>query len=142
MLNVTIKNKPIGTKDIGRQKSYRKTLVNPQAKRQMHILLGLIIFFILFLFLPWTQNTRTRGRLIALEPEKRPQTIHSIIAGRIENWYVREGDFVKKGDTIMFLSEIQDQFMDPDLLNRTQKQIEAKKASISICMILRSNCIT
>ncbi|MCC5917593.1 MAG: HlyD family efflux transporter periplasmic adaptor subunit [Cryomorphaceae bacterium] len=130
MLNVVQKSKSIGTEKIAHQSSFRKTLVGNQAKKQMRILLGMGVFFIVFLFLPWTQNTRARGMLIALEPEKRPQTIHSIIAGRIEHWYVREGDFVRKGDTILFLSETQDQFMDPELLRRTRMQIDAKKASV------------
>lgn len=111
--------------------SYRRALVKSQAKRQINIMWGLGIFGLLFVFLPWTQNTRVSGRLIALEPEKRPQTIHSIIAGRIEKWYVREGDYVEKGDTILFLSEIMDAFMDPDLLGRTQLQIDAKGMSVS-----------
>src|SRR5690606_31497796 len=57
-------------------------------------------------------------------------TIHSTIAGRIEKWYVQEGQFVKSGDTIAFISEIRDQFFDPQLLERTQGQIVAKEASV------------
>lgn len=127
-----ISRKSIIEKDfkLNRYRSFRMTLVGSQAKRQVNILYGIGIFLLIFIFLPWTQNTRGRGVLIALEPEKRPQTIHSIIAGRIEKWYVNEGDFVKKGDTILFLSEIVDQFMDPLLLDRTQKQIDAKGLSV------------
>ena len=39
---------------------------------------------IVILFLPWTQNIRSHARVTALKPNQRPQTIHSIIAGRIE----------------------------------------------------------
>lgn len=131
MLKVSRKAKIEKDFKLSRYASYRMTVVGSQAKRQVNILYGIGIFFLLFIFLPWTQNTRGRGRLIALEPEKRPQTIHSIIAGRIEKWYVSEGDFVRKGDTILFLSEIVDQFMDPQLLDRTQKQIDAKGFSVT-----------
>jgi multidrug resistance efflux pump len=131
MLKVSRKAKIEKDFKLSRYASYRMTVVGSQAKRQVNILYGIGIFFLLFIFLPWTQNTRGRGRLIALEPEKRPQTIHSIIAGRIENWFVSEGDFVRKGDTILFLSEIVDQFMDPQLLDRTQKQIDAKGFSVT-----------
>ncbi len=93
-------------------------------------LLALFICFFLMLFLPWTQNIQTDGKLTALNPGKRPQTIHSTIAGRIEKWYVQEGQFVKSGDTIAFISEIRDQFFDPQLLERTQGQIVAKEASV------------
>ncbi|MDN5199754.1 HlyD family efflux transporter periplasmic adaptor subunit [Fulvivirgaceae bacterium BMA10] len=96
---------------------------------------GLLIRFSLFLlllalivmFLPWTQNIRSHGKVTTLKPDQRPQTIHSIIGGRIEHWYVQEGDFVKKGDTILYLSEIKDDYFDPDLLNRTRTQLESKK---------------
>lgn len=80
-------------------------------------------------FLPWTQNIKSRGELTTLKPEQRPQEIHSTIAGRIENWYVREGEIVKKGDTIVYLSEIKAEYFDPDLLIRTQEQIVAKAGS-------------
>lgn len=91
-------------------------------------LLLLALAFII-LFLPWTQNIRAGGTLTALRPEQRPQTIQSVIGGRIEKWYVQEGDFVKKGDTIIFLSEVKDDYFDPQLLVRTQEQLEAKKQS-------------
>ncbi len=91
----------------------------------MLLLLGFII-----LFLPWTQNIRADGNLTALRPEQRPQTIQSIIGGRIEKWYVQEGDFVKKGDTIIFLSEVKDEYFDPQLLSRTSEQIAAKEQTV------------
>lgn len=79
------------------------------------------------LFLPWTQNIRARGTLTSLSPDQRPQTIHSIIPGRLEEWYVREGQLVNKGDTILRLSEIRPEYFDPLLLDRTQQQITAKE---------------
>lgn len=83
--------------------------------------------FFLVLFLPWTQNIRSKGYLTTLNPDQRPQTINSIIAGRIEKWFVKEGDQVAKGDTILFLSEVKSDYMDPQLLQRTQSQIKAKE---------------
>jgi multidrug resistance efflux pump len=95
--------------------------------RLMIIVLAL---FIGFLFLPWTQNIRAKGYVTTLQPEQRPQTIHSIIAGRVEKWFVKEGDFVEKGDTILFISEIKDKYLDPELLARTQQQISAKELAV------------
>jgi len=90
-------------------------------------LLGII--FVIILFLPWTQNVRAPGELIALNPEQRPQTIQSVIAGRIEKWYVVEGQFVNKGDTILRISEVKDDYFDPNLLGNTQLQLDAKEFS-------------
>lgn len=90
------------------------------------ILIGLSILLFLTLLLPWTQNIQAPGTVTTVRPDQRPQTIHSIIAGRIEKWYVQEGEFVEKGDTILFISEIKDEYFDPELLPRTEKQLDAK----------------
>jgi multidrug resistance efflux pump len=93
----------------------------------------LIIFLILvliILFLPWTQNISGGGLLTTLTPEQRPQTIQSQIPGRIEKWYVREGDLVTKGDTILKISEIKSDYFDAQLVERTNQQIQAKSSSV------------
>ncbi|HRD52154.1 MAG TPA: HlyD family efflux transporter periplasmic adaptor subunit [Flavobacteriales bacterium] len=79
------------------------------------------------LFLPWTQNIRARGTVTSLSPDQRPQTIHAIIPGRLEQWFVQEGQLVEKGDTILRLSEVKAEYFDPMLLDRTQDQITAKE---------------
>lgn len=90
----------------------------------------LLILCLVVLFLPWTQNVRARGTVTTLRQEDRPQQINTIIAGRVDKWYVKEGDYVKKGDTIVLLSEIKTDYLDPDLLTRTKEQIEAKRSSV------------
>ncbi len=91
------------------------------------------VFFavlLLVLFLPWTQTVRGKGTVIALRQEGRPQEINTIIAGRIVKWFIREGDFVKKGDTLVQLTEVKDGYLDPGLLDRTREQLTAKQTSI------------
>jgi multidrug resistance efflux pump len=88
--------------------------------------IGLIV-----LFLPWTQTISGKGYLTTRNPEHRPQTIQSPIPGRIEKWYVQEGDFVKKGDTILFISEVKNEYFDPNLIARTGEQIKAKSMSVT-----------
>jgi hypothetical protein len=48
------------------------------------------------LFLPWTQNIRARGTVTSLSPDQRPQTIHAIIPGRLEEWFVRKASSCRK----------------------------------------------
>ncbi|WP_178987572.1 HlyD family secretion protein [Winogradskyella schleiferi] len=88
------------------------------------------IIGIIILFLPWTQNITGRGNVTTLTPDQRPQTIQSPIPGRIEIWLVREGDFVAKGDTIMKISEIKSEYFDPNLVERTAQQRDAKSQSV------------
>lgn len=96
----------------------------------LRLLLSLSIFSLIVMFIPWTQNIRANGSVTTMRPGERPQTIHSIIAGRIEKWFVKEGDFVYKGDTILFISEIKDAYFDPQLLSRTRSQVVAKEMSV------------
>lgn len=110
--------------------SYRMTIPSDQSRKRVRVLLYILLAGFVFLFLPWTQNFRSQGMVTALKPEHRPQTIHSVIPGRIEKWYVQEGDFVQKGDTILFISEVKEQYMDPELLERTQLQVNAKELSV------------
>jgi len=93
--------------------------------------LGAAILGFIFLFLPWTQNIRGKGALTTLKPDQRPQTIQSPIPGKIEKWYVQEGDYVEKGDTILFISEIKNEYFDPRLVERTGMQINAKEMSVN-----------
>ena len=113
--------------------SYRafKKVFNTRHNKYFNRFLGAfaIIAFII-LFLPWTQNVTSNGYLTTLTPDQRPQTIQSAIPGRIEKWYVREGDFVAKGDTILFISEIKNEYQDPRLVERTNMQRDAKSRSV------------
>lgn len=91
---------------------------------------GIIVSLILFSFLPWTQNIKAKGYVTTLEQEFRPQKVYASIPGKIFIWQVNEGDFVKKGDTILVLSEIKEEYLDPNLINRTQSQLDNKKTGI------------
>lgn len=97
---------------------------NSRVKRWFYIFMALAI---ITLFLPWTQNIKTTGTVTTLYQEQRPQMLNSPIPGRITKWHVKNGDYVKKGDTILQLSEIKEDYMDPMLLSRTEDQVEAKK---------------
>ncbi|SDB65403.1 Multidrug resistance efflux pump [Flavobacteriaceae bacterium MAR_2010_188] len=94
------------------------------------LLVAFGLLLIIILFLPWTQNVSGNGFVTTLTPDKRPQTIQSAIPGKIEKWYVQEGDYVKKGDTILHISEIKNEYQDPLLVERTRSQRDAKSSSL------------
>jgi multidrug resistance efflux pump len=100
------------------------------AKRHKYRLIAVLLALIGLLLLPWTQNIESEGKVISLEPNQRPQSVETIIAGRIEKWYVQEGDSVAAGDTLLFLSEIKDDFFDPKLLDNTDRQIKSKESAV------------
>lgn len=92
---------------------------------------GLFIAIVLAAFLPWQQNVRGRGVLSALSPADRPQTLPSRIDGRIERWFVAEGQFVAQGTPIVQISEIKDEYMDPAVATRTAEELAAKRGAVA-----------
>jgi multidrug resistance efflux pump len=125
MLNISKKN-PI-TENIDQYSTVKSLANRPHYKILNKIILYVSLLGVVILFLPWTQNISGSGAVTTLKPNQRPQTIQSAIAGRIEKWYVQEGDFVKKGDTILFISEIKEDYFDPNLVENTKSQVDAKK---------------
>ncbi|MFC4210898.1 HlyD family secretion protein [Pedobacter lithocola] len=93
------------------------------------IMIGVLVIFIIILLLPWRQTISGRGVITALGPEDRPQTVQNQIGGRIEYWAVREGEEVKKGDTILVISETNQSYFNPDLPERLDEQLNAKRGS-------------
>ncbi|MBA4744994.1 MAG: HlyD family efflux transporter periplasmic adaptor subunit [Muricauda sp.] len=131
MLNISSNNKLNEKVDLTGYKAGKKVFHKRHYKQFNRFLASFSIMVLLMMFLPWTQNISGRGYLTTLTPDQRPQTIQSPIPGRIEKWYVREGDYVEKGDTILFISEIKSEYFDPDLVERTGQQIKAKTMSVS-----------
>ncbi len=91
--------------------------------------LALLLVAVALLFLPWVQNFRAEGTVTAFDPQSRPQTIQATIPGSIVEWYVFEGDTVRKGDTIVRLTETKPEYLDPDLVERTGESRIAKQQS-------------
>ncbi|MEM9686576.1 MAG: biotin/lipoyl-binding protein [Bacteroidota bacterium] len=130
MLNIS--HNPLYKKVALTEYNSGKYIFNKKYYRKFNkFLLAFSIIGFVVLFLPWTQNITGRGQVTTLKPNQRPQTLQSQIPGRIEEWYVREGDFVKKGDSILRISEIKSDYFDDKLVERTNDQIQAKSSSVT-----------
>ncbi|KYG82708.1 HlyD family secretion protein [Roseivirga echinicomitans] len=129
MLNIS-PNKIEGKVDTSKFRSFAMVKDYHAGKTFTRLIIIFFILFILALFLPWTQNIRSTGVVTTLQPDQRPQNVNSVISGRIEKWYVREGNYVNKGDTLLYISEVKDDYFDPELLSRTQDQITSKSSSL------------
>jgi multidrug resistance efflux pump len=128
MLNIS-ENKIKYNKALHNAESIAMTIAPKEKMRRVKILFSIMCVAFIMLFLPWTQYIQSKGYVTALKPEHRAQTIHSVIAGRIETWYINEGDYVQKGDTILRISEVKDEYFDSLLLPRTQSQVDSKTLS-------------
>ncbi len=129
MLNISYNqlNKKV---NLSKYSAYSKAHQIRHFKYFNRFLFSFAIIGVIILFLPWTQTVSGTGFVTTLTPGQRPQTIQSTIPGRIEQWFVREGDYVAKGDTILFISEIKNEYQDPRLVQRTQEQRKAKSNAV------------
>ncbi|MBR8537997.1 HlyD family efflux transporter periplasmic adaptor subunit [Carboxylicivirga sediminis] len=115
--------------ELSQFKSYQIILKCQVKQAPIYVMLGCFVVLLIGLFLPWTQNISTKGYVTTRQPEQHPQAIQSVISGRIEEWFVREGDFVNQGDTILHISEVKAEYFDPNLIANTTEQLEAKNQS-------------
>lgn len=101
--------------------------------------LGLVIVGIVTLIVvPWQQTVVGSGRVTAFNPEARPQTVESVIAGRIVSWNVVEGARVHRGDTLCVLTDINVNFLDSNLMERLgtlrDRTLQAQESAISVAI--------
>lgn len=129
MLNLS-ENK-INDKSLGEYSAFGKVMELNTTKKLTYWVTGFFVLLIGISMLPWTQNIVAKSKVTTLRPEHRPQSVYSTIPGKIERWYVREGESVKQGDTLAFLSEVKADYFDPQLLQRTQAQVDAKQSARS-----------
>tara|TARA_R110000787_G_scaffold60220_15_gene136654 strand:- start:4462 stop:5823 length:1362 start_codon:yes stop_codon:yes gene_type:complete len=130
MLNIS-NNKISEYIDLTTFKSGREIFTIEYHKTFKKFLLYFSLILIAVVFLPWTQNISSNGNITTLKPDQRPQTLQSQIPGRIEQWFVQEGEFVKKGDTILRISEVKSDYFDTSLAKRTGDQITSKSSSVT-----------
>ncbi|MBC97643.1 MAG: RND transporter [Halobacteriovoraceae bacterium] len=75
---------------------------------------------IVFAITPWQQTSTGVGRVTAIDPNDRVQYVNAPVSGRINKWFVKDGDKVKVGDPIV---EIVDN--DPNFVERLKIERDA-----------------
>ena len=103
----------------------------PAGRRIGYWVLGIVGLLGVVMFIPWQQNITGEGEVTAFNPKNRPQTVQNIIGGRIQRWHVVEGQKVDRGDTILSISEIKDEYFDPRLMQRLREQLQAQNDYIA-----------
>lgn len=90
----------------------------------------IIITFVLFtclilVFTPWVQTTSGFGQMTAIDPSKRQHELHTLVDGRIDKWFVQDGDQVKANDPIVSILD-----NDPKLVERLNTELDALEAQL------------
>lgn len=90
--------------------------------------LGIVAAAFILFFVPWLQTAQGRGQVVSLDPDDRPQDVTALVPGRVERWYVHDGQHVNRGDPIARIIDL-----DPNLLSRLaaeRAQVQAEIASV------------
>lgn len=87
--------------------------------------------FFASLFLPWTQTVSMVGTVTMDNPMERPAALYAAENGRLSTWFVREGQVVRAGDTLMIMEEIGAEYLDPALLQNMEQSQEAKESAFT-----------
>jgi multidrug resistance efflux pump len=103
----------------------------PSRRPLVYWVAGLFAAFVAATFLPWQQSVQATGELTALSPGDRPQAVPTVIGGRIAEWFVQEGQYVRKGAPIVRVAEVKDAYLDPGTLERYGEQLAGKRNAIS-----------
>ncbi|WP_311240074.1 MULTISPECIES: HlyD family efflux transporter periplasmic adaptor subunit [unclassified Xanthomonas] len=90
------------------------------------LLLGVTIAGAILAFAPWVQTASGKGQVVSLDPGDRQQQVTAFVPGRVERWYVHDGQHVSKGDPIARVGDL-----DPDLLTRLASERAQVAAEIT-----------
>ncbi|MEG3165703.1 HlyD family efflux transporter periplasmic adaptor subunit [Sphingomonas sp. PB2P19] len=92
------------------------------------LVIGVAVAGAIMALVPWVQTANGTGQVIALDPDDRQQQVTAFVPGRVERWYVQDGQHVERGDPIARVVDL-----DPDLLSRLgaeRAQVLAEIAAI------------
>lgn len=99
-----------------------RTLASIKMPRIMIVVATILILTItgtlaLLFLTPWVQTASGAGQVTTLDPNDRQQDINALLSGRVDEWFVRDGTRVDKGDPIVRIVD-----NDPQLLERLEAE--------------------
>jgi multidrug efflux pump subunit AcrA (membrane-fusion protein) len=90
------------------------------------ILIGIAVAVAILFYVPWVQTAQGRGVVVALDPDDRAQEVTALVPGRVERWFVQDGQQVRAGDPIARVIDV-----DPNLLARLAAERAQVQAEIA-----------
>lgn len=92
------------------------------------IAIGIAVSAAIMAYVPWVQTAVGDGEVVALDPDDRAQEVSALVGGRVERWFVQDGQHVDRGQPIARVVDV-----DPNLLSRLaaeRAQVEAEIAAV------------
>lgn len=100
--------------------SLGKVKLGTWTQRVSRVILIIVAILAAMLFLPWQQTVEGEGELIAQNPSQRVNMISATVDGFVDALYVRENEYVKKGDKLFRMVDL-----DQNYSNRIGKMDES-----------------
>jgi multidrug efflux pump subunit AcrA (membrane-fusion protein) len=113
-----------------------RSIGTPRLARHLALMMlfGIVGSLAFLLFVPWVQNAQGQGRVTALDPRDRIQSISALVPGRVAEWYVEEGGTVRQGDPIARIVDNDPRLLDSLREERAQAQadIDATRSALRV----------
>lgn len=88
------------------------------------VTLGILAAVFILFFVPWLQTAQGRGQVVALDPADRAQEVTALVPGRVDRWFVQDGQHVERGDPIARVIDVDPNFLSRLAAERAQVQAE------------------
>ncbi len=113
-------------------KALEKIKLHPIVKKIWIFTSVIIALIVIILFLPWQQTIKGVGQVIAYNPTERNYYILAPISGYIKEYYVEEDQFVKKGQLLAQIVDLDRKYLDRlnNLRETTERQIKTTKQEL------------
>ncbi len=115
-------------------KVLEKLKLHPFVEKFKTITTVIVVLLIGILFLPWQQTVKGTGQVIAYNPTEREYFIQAPISGFIKQFYVSEDQFVKKGQKLFSMTDLDKKYLEnlKQIKENIQKQKETTKEEINV----------
>ena len=92
----------------------------------------IIALFLMLLLLPWQQTVQGIGKLTALDPTQRDYKIAATVNGFIDEFYVKENQFVKKGEPLFSMRDLDAHYQNrlESIKFKNQQKYENEKTKV------------
>lgn len=101
----------------------------------------IFLFMLAFLFLPWQQTVKGKGVVSAYDPTQRPYAVSATIDGFIQEFHVEENRFVKKGDLLFTMVDLDKKYSTKlkTIQSKTKEQLENIEQQVVIAKERKDN---
>jgi len=113
-------------------RSLEKVQLNPLVKRIWVFSSIVVSLFVLGLFLPWQQTVKGEGTVVAYDPTQRDYPVLATMDGFIDEFYVSENQFVKKGTKLFTMVDLDKGYLDRLKTIESSSKDQYKNSQIQI----------